>query len=93
MPQTLQLQVPSAGNSITASDASCTVFGCQVDFQIRNTPPVWIAPIGQILVSYSAKSDRETPDTFEVNTAESTLCSLSGSAKFDVACGWLLRPA
>ena len=93
MPQTFQLQVPSAGNSITASNASCTVFGCEVDFQIRNTPPVWIALIGRVLVSYSTKSDRETPDTFEVNTAESTLCSLSGSAKFDVACGWLLPAA
>jgi hypothetical protein len=93
MPQTLQLQAPSAGNSITAGNASCTVFGCEIDFQIRNTPPVWISPIGQILVSYTAKSNSETPDTFEINASESTLCSLSGSAKFDVACGWLLPAA
>jgi hypothetical protein len=93
MPQTFQLRVPSAGNSITASNASCTVFGCEVDFQIRSTPPAWIASIGQILVSYSAKCNSETPDTFNVNTSESTLCSLSGRAKFDVSCGWLLPAA
>ena len=93
MPQTFQLRVPSAGSSITAGNASCTVFGCEVDFQIRNTPPAWIASIGQILVSYAAKSNSETPDTFNVDTSGSTLCPLSGRAKFDVSCGWLLPAA
>ena len=93
MPQTFQLRVPSAGSSITAGAASCTVFGCEVDFQIRNTPPAWIASIGQILVSYSAKSNSQTPDTFNVDSSESTLCSLSGRATFDVSCGWLLPAA
>lgn len=93
MPQTFELQVPSAGNSVTAGNASCTVFGCEVEFQIRSTPASWIASIGQILVSYSAVSNSETPDTFNVNISKSTLCSLSGGAKFDVSCGWLLPAA
>ena len=93
LPANLQLQVPSAGPSFTSANASCTVFGCEVDLQPRNVEPVWIAAIGQILVSYSAKSNSETPDSFQIGASDSGLCTVSGNAKFDVSCGWLLPAA
>jgi hypothetical protein len=93
LPANLQLRVPSAGASFTSANASCTVFGCEVDFQPRNVEPVWIAAIGQILISYSAKSNSDTPDTFQIGASDSSLCKVSGNAKFDVSCGWLLPAA
>src|SRR5215813_4853968 len=48
MPKTFQLQSPAVTPLPTDGNASCTVFGCEVDFQGRTTAPVWIAPIGQI---------------------------------------------
>jgi len=93
MPQTFDLQVPSGGSGVTAGNASCTVFGCEVDFQFSSQAPVWIGAIGQILVHYSARSNGQTPDTLQVASSESRLCTLAGSAKFDVSSGWLLPAA
>ena len=93
MPETLDLKFPSSGSGVTPGNASCTVFGSEVEFQFKNAAPVWVAAIGQILVPFSIRSTGETPDTFDIASSESRLCPLSGSAKFDVSNGWLLPAA
>jgi hypothetical protein len=93
LPDTLDLKFPSPDSGVLPGNASCTVFGCEVDFQFKNAAPVWIAEIGHILVPYSVLSTGEKPDTFEIVSSESRLCPLSGSAKFVVASGWLLPAA
>jgi hypothetical protein len=93
LPETLDLKFPSSGNGVLPGNASCTVFGSEVDFQFKNAAPVWMGAIGQILVPYSLQSTGERPDTFDIVSSESRLCSLSGRAKFDVASGWLLPAA
>ncbi len=93
MPETLELKFPSTGGALIPGNASCTVFGCDVDFQFKNAAPVWIPAIGQILVPYSVQTNREATDTFDVASSQSELCPLAGSAKFDVNSGWLLPAA
>src|SRR5205823_2556760 len=65
----------------------------EVTFQFKNAAPAWVAAIGQILVPFSIQSTGDTPDTFDIASAESQLCPLSGSAKFDMSNGWLLPAA
>ena len=89
----MDLKFSSAGSGVTAGNASCTVFGSEVDFEFKKAAPVWIGAIGQILVPYSVHSVCATPDSFDIVTSESRLCQLSGSAKFDAANGWLLPAA
>ncbi|MCU1248646.1 MAG: hypothetical protein JWQ49_1675 [Edaphobacter sp.] len=93
MPETLELKFPSTGGALTPGNASCTVFGCEVDFQFKKAAPVWIPAIGQILIPYSVQSNREATDTFDVASSQSELCPLAGSAKLDVNSGWLLPVA
>jgi hypothetical protein len=93
MPDTLELKFPSTGGALTPGDASCIVFGCEVDFQFKKAAPVWIPAIGQILVPYSVQSSGEAMDTFNVASSQSELCPLAGSAKLDVNSGWLLPAA
>ena len=93
LPETLDLKFSSAGSGVTAGNASCTVFGSEVDFEFKKAAPVWIGAIGQILVPYSVHSVCATPDSFDIVTSESRLGQLSGSAKFDAANGWLLPAA
>lgn len=93
MPETLQLKFPSTHSALTLGNASCTVFGYQIDFQFKKAAPVWIPIIGQILIPYSVQSNREAMDTFDVATSQSQLCSLAGTAKLDVNSGWLLPAA
>jgi len=90
LPETLDLKFPSSGIGVIPGHASCTVFGCEVDFQFKNAAPVWVSAIGQILVPYSVQSTGQAPNTFDVVSSESQLCLLSGSTKFDAASGWLL---
>jgi hypothetical protein len=93
LPETLDLKFPSSGSGVTPGNASCVVFGSEVEFQFKNAAPVWVAAIGQILVPFSIQSTGATPDTFDIASSQSRLCALSGSAKFDVSNGWLLPAA
>ena len=92
MPETVELKFPATGSALTPGNASCTVFGCEVDFQFNKAAPVWITAIGQILVPYSVQSG-EASDTFDVASSQSELCPLAGSAKLNVNSGWLLPAA
>ncbi|HEX9143497.1 MAG TPA: hypothetical protein VGA09_04440, partial [Candidatus Binatia bacterium] len=93
LPKTLDLKFAAHSSSVTAANASCTVFGCKEDFEFKNAPAVWIAPIGQILIPYSLTTTAETPDTLEIISSDSLLCTLSKSAKIDSGSGWLLPAA
>ncbi len=93
MPETLDLRFPATGSALTPGNASCTVFGCEVDFQFKKAAPIWIAAISQILVPYAVQSTGETHDTFDIASSQSRLCPLAGSAKLEVNSGWLLPAA
>jgi len=93
LPETCELRFNTAGGKLTAANARCEVFGCEVEFRFKNANPVWIAQIGQILIPYSVNSNGNSPDTFDVRSSESHLCKYTGSAKMDGASGWLLPAA
>jgi hypothetical protein len=93
LPRTLELNFTSLSGSVAPGDASCTVFGCEVDFRFRNAAPVWISAIGQILIPYSVRSTGGTPDTFTIVSSTSGLCTLAQRAKIHDSSGWLLPAA
>jgi hypothetical protein len=93
LPKTLDLQFSFHSSSVTPANASCTVFGSEVDFQLKGVAPVWVPEINQILIPYTATTTGDTPDTFEILTSDSHLCSLSQSAKINGGSGWLLPAA
>ncbi len=93
LPENCELRFNTGGGKLVAANARCEVFGCEVEFKFRNTTPVWIPEIGQILLPYSVTSTGDSPDTFEVRSSNSLLCNYTGSAKMDGASGWLLPAA
>jgi hypothetical protein len=93
LPRTLDLRFNSHSSSLTASNASCTVFGSEADFQFRRHAPVWLPVINQILIPYTVRTPGETPDTFEITSSDSRLCTLSQSAKITSGSGWLVPAA
>jgi hypothetical protein len=90
LPEKLSLQFNAFNSTVTATDASCTVFGNDTRFQFRNGTPVWIGFLNQILIPYAISSNSDTNDTFNINSSVSKLCALKNSAKFDSNSGWLL---
>jgi hypothetical protein len=93
LPRTLDLKFNSLSSSLTAGNASCTVFGSEADFQFRRHAPVWLPVINQILIPYTVRTPGETPDTFEITSSDSRLCTLSQSAKITSGSGWLVPAA
>ncbi len=93
LPETLDLQFTSHSSSVRAGNASCTVFGADADFQFNNAPPAWISAIGQILIPYSVRTTGDTPNTLEILSSDSRLCTLSRSARIKSDSGWLLPTA
>ena len=94
LPERLDLQFHLLATTVAGGDASCTVFGCQVDFEQSGQPPIWLPLIGQILVPYSATTRTSAPDHFEIASSKSALCTVGGRAPIDPATtGWLLPAA
>ena len=93
LPENCELRFNTGGGKLVAANADCEVFGCEVEFRFKNTAPVWIPQIGQILLPYSVTATGNSPDTFEVRSSDSLLCNYAGSAKMDGASGWLLPAA
>ena len=93
LPTTFDLKFNSLSGSLTAGNASCTVFGSEADFQFRRHAPVWLPVINQILIPYTVRTTDETPDTFEIISSDSRLCTLSQSAKITSGSGWLVPAA
>ena len=56
---------PSAGGR-----ASCTVFGCQVDFEQTGQPPIWLPLISQVLIPYSATTHTNDPGSLRDRLVE-----------------------
>jgi hypothetical protein len=91
LPATLDLVFRLNGSTLRASAASCTVFGCQTDFEQSGAAPVWIPAIGHILVPFAARTRTDTPDQFEIVASKSALCTVSGRAAIDQSgTGWVL---
>ena len=94
LPERFDLQFHLQASTVAGGDASCTVFGCQVDFKQSGQPPIWLPLIGQILVPYSATTHTNAPDHFEIVSSKSALCTVGGRAPIDPATtGWLLPAA
>ncbi len=93
LPRTLDLNFTSLSGSVAPGDASCTVFGCEVDFRFKNAAPVWVSAIGQVLIPYSVRSTGGSPDIFTIVSSNSGMCTLAQSAKIHDGSGWLLPAA
>ena len=93
LPKTVDLKFNSLSSSITAGNASCTVFGSEADFQFKKAAPICVPVINQILVPYTVRTTGGTPDTFEIISSDSRLCTLSQSSKINSGSGWLLPAA
>jgi hypothetical protein len=92
-PGTITLIVNSVTTILTASDASCTVFGCAATFRFAGSAPRWLDQLGQILVPYSVSTNAPAPDRFQIDSSESGLCTLAQSAPIASDSGWLLPAA
>ncbi len=94
LPKTLDLQFNSQASTVRSPEASCTVFGCEVDFEQNGQAPIWLPLISQVLIPYSARTHTNDPDRFEVISSKSALCTVEGRAPIDPALtGWLLPAA
>ena len=90
LPQTLDLDIAAHASSLRAGPAACTVFGTAAQFAFTPVAPIWLAPLGQILVPYSVTVGGNEASQFFVKTSESDLCQLSGHATVLARSGWLL---
>ena len=93
LPEYLTLKFSTGVGQLTAGDASCKVFGCGAEFTFNNSGPVWLGPLGQILVPYSVKTTGRQTNTFEILSSDSKLCRFKGKAKLKTGSGWLLPAA
>ena len=93
LPVKFELTFNAANSSITASDASCTVFGNESQFHFKNVPPVFIDVLGQLLIPYKVTSTGNEPGTFNIHSSLSKLCSFTRKAVIDENSGWLLPAA
>ncbi|HEX6973455.1 MAG TPA: hypothetical protein VF147_03590, partial [Vicinamibacterales bacterium] len=94
LPKSFDLQFNLQASKVHGDAASWTVFGCPVSFRPSGAAPVWLAPIGQILIPYAAKTQAEDPLQFAIVASKSTLCTVEGEARIDAALtGWLLPTA
>ena len=94
LPKRFDLQFQLQASQLRDGPASCTVFGCQVDFKPSGQPPIWLPLIGQILVPHTATTHTNAADQFEIVSSKSALCTVEGRAKIDPALtGWLLPAA
>ncbi|HXO77026.1 MAG TPA: hypothetical protein VN824_17345, partial [Puia sp.] len=93
LPKSVSLQFNSLASTIGAPDSSCTALGNDTRLKFRNSAPIWIDFLSQILIPYSASTNSDTPDTFQISSSTSKLCTLAGKAKFDTNTGWLLPAA
>ena len=94
LPKRFDLTLQLLASSVVGGRATCTVFGCQVDFQQSGQTPIWLPLIGQILIPYKATTHTNAPDHFEIASSNSALCTVEGRAPIDQALtGWLLPAA
>src|ERR1039457_4433639 len=93
LPKTFSLRFNALTSMVTASEASCTAFGCDAEFQFENQPPAWMALLGQILIPYAVKTTGDSPETFQIKSSDSKLCAVVSSAKINTGSGWLLPAA
>jgi len=94
LPTRFGLTFQLLASRVVGGRATCTVFGCQVDFRQSDQAPIWLPLIGQILIPYRAAAHTNAPDHFEVASSKSALCTVEGRAQIDQALtGWLLPAA
>jgi hypothetical protein len=94
LPPRFDLTFQLLASNVVGGRATCTVFGCQVDFRQSSQTPIWLPLIGQILLPYKADTHTNAPDHFEVTSSKSALCTVEGRAQIDQALtGWLLPAA
>ena len=94
LPKTFDLRFRFQSSTLQSGAGASTAFGCTTNFKPTGQPPVWVAPVSQILVRYTASTATNTPDHFEVVSSKSDLCTVNGSAAIDqTGTGWLLPAA
>lgn len=90
LPETLSFQFNAFTTTVTASGASCTVFGNETVFRFASQAPIWVSLLNQVLIPYVVRSNSDTPGTFQIQKSASKLCSLKNSAAYNTISGWLL---
>jgi len=94
LPTHVDLTFQLLASTIAGGPATCTLFGCQVDFKQSGQAPIWLPLIGQILVPHKAATHTSAPDHFEIVSSQSALCTPEGRAPIDqTLTGWLLPAA
>lgn len=94
LPKRFDLTFQLLTSNVVGGRASCTVFGCQVDFEPSGQTPTWLPLISQILIPHTAKTHTNTADHFEIASSKSALCTVEGRAQIDQPLtGWLLPAA
>lgn len=94
LPKRFDLTFKLLASDVAAGSASCTVFGCQVEFTQSSQTPIWLPLIGQILIPHKATTNTDAPDHFAISTSKSALCTIEGRAPIDQGLtGWLLPAA
>jgi hypothetical protein len=94
LPKRFDLTVQLPASNIVGGRASCTAFGCEVDFKQSGQTPTWLPLISQILIPYETTTHTNAPDHFEIASSKSALCTVEGRAQIDQALtGWLLPAA
>ncbi|MBC7851433.1 MAG: hypothetical protein H7Y31_16945 [Chitinophagaceae bacterium] len=93
LPDKFQLSFNAGSSTVTANDASATLFAQQVSLQFAAQPPVYIDFLSHLLIPYRPSTVGNAPDSFLIASSNSTLCSFNGSAGLDSNSGWLLPVA
>lgn len=93
LPPTLDLHFDAHSSGVTASSAHCKVFGTEARFEPKAAAPIWLAPLGLILVPCDVTVLGKDAGRFLIDSSESALCKFSGSAAVKGPSGWLLPAA
>ena len=64
LPKTFDLRFRFQSSTLQSGAGASTAFGCTTNFKPTGQPPVWVAPVSQILVRYSASTANEHAGSF-----------------------------
>jgi hypothetical protein len=90
LPATFEMRFVGRTGTLVTGPASCKAFGGEARFSFPPATTLWAPAIGRILIRGRVELGGNAPDTFFVESSQSTLCSLDGHANLNADCGWLL---
>ena len=93
LPTSFDLVFSADGSVARGNAARCKAFGTEVRFEPTTQAPVWLAPLGQIVLPYKAAVPGRDDGQFAIEESLSALCRFAGSAAPHGLSGWLLPAA